>query len=158
MKRVLLLGCMALCLILSACGNGGGTEGVVTPAPEGVTGQPVSDTASPTDIAVSEAAGVVEQFFAAFETSDYETMKGLCTETCVATYFHDGDVFGMVSAKAVEIGKGSFKEDDRCGIFVTVEMEPSESSALYPETSTSFYVELERFGVDPWRVSRFYTG
>ena len=163
MKKALLLGCAVLCLILSACVKGD-DRAAATPTPDSVERQSssptglVSDTSSPTDITAPEAAGVVEQFFAAFETSDYEAMKGFCTETCIAAYFHDGDVFGMVSARAVDIGKAFFTDDDRCRVFVTVEMEPSEGSALYPEKSTSFYVALERYGGGLWRIDSFYTG
>lgn len=154
MKKALLLCCAVLCLILSACVKGDESGAVAAPTPDSGEKQ----SSSPTDIDASEAAGVVEQFFTAFETSDYEAMKDFCTEKCIATYFHDGDVFGMVSARAVDIGKASFTDGGKCSVFVTVEMETSESSALYPEKSTSFYVALERDGGGPWLVDSFYTG
>ena len=35
---------------------------------------------------------IVEKFFLAFEVSDYKTMKKYCTESCIETYFHEGNV------------------------------------------------------------------
>ena len=42
--------------------------------------------------------------------------------------------------------------------FVSVEMETAETSALYPETQTSFYVELIRNNDDLWLIEGFFTG
>lgn len=85
---------------------------------------------------------IVEKFFLAFEVSDYKTMKKYCTESCIETYFHEGNVDGMVWAKLAEPAKEEIADDYVTRIFVTVEMETAETSALYPATETSFYVEF----------------
>jgi ABC-type oligopeptide transport system substrate-binding subunit len=100
---------------------------------------------------------VTEHFFSAFETSDYEKMKAYCTENCIDLYFHEGDVNGMVRAKAQEIGEEETENDQAVYVFVTVEMETAKTSALYPETETSFYVKLiQKDG--SWLIDSFPTG
>lgn len=108
-----------------------------------------NDTITPTD--------VVENFFSAFESSDYKTMENYCTENCVETYFHDGDVNGMVWTKLTERGEEEIVSDHIMRIFVTVEMETVKTSALYPETETSFYVELV-YSDGLWLINGFPTG
>lgn len=100
---------------------------------------------------------IVEEFFQAFEISDYQTMKKYCTESCIETYFHEGDVDGMVWAKLAEDAKEEPVDDRVTKVFVTVEMETAETSALYPETETSFYVEFIRSN-GSWLINRFPTG
>lgn len=108
------------------------------------------DANTPTD--------VTEHFFSAFAASDYAAMKTYCTETCIAYYFHDGDVNGMVWAKPTQIGEEEIADDHIVHIFVTVEMETANTSALYPETETSFYVELIQSGNGSWLINGFPTG
>ncbi len=102
---------------------------------------------------------VTEQFFSAFETSDYETMKSYCTESCIEDYFHGDNVFGMISAKAINIEKDPVvSEDDKYNILVNVEMETAETSSLYPDTETSFYVVLEKLENGSFLIDSFVTG
>jgi len=107
-----------------------------------------------------EATKVVEDFFSAFEKSDYEHMKTYCTKECVDVYFHDGDVFGMVWAKTPQIAeKPGFANENEYKIFVTVEMEPAKNSALYGSGSnTSFYVALKKTDSGSWLIDSFATG
>ena len=101
----------------------------------------------------------MENFFSAFEKADYESMQTFCTEECVDRYFHEGDVFGMVWAKATEIGDIEYRQNNKeCGIFVTVEMETAITSALYPETETSFYVVLKVQSDESWLIDSFVAG
>lgn len=85
-------------------------------------------------------------------------MKTYCTETCIDTYFHNGDVDGMVWAKLTESGEEKIVDDRIVHVFVTVEMETAKTSVLYPETETSFYVELVRNNQDAWLIKGFPTG
>ncbi|MEG2380337.1 MAG: hypothetical protein RSB38_01430 [Oscillospiraceae bacterium] len=101
---------------------------------------------------------VTERFFSAFESSDYATMKTYCTENCIEYYFHDGDVNGMVWAKLTESGEEKIVDDHMINLFVTVEMETAKTSALYPETETSFYVELIQNDTGSWLINGFPTG
>lgn len=119
-----------LCVLLTACQSGEQAE------------------TSPKD--------TVQAFFAAFETADYQSMQDYCTEDCVDTYFHDGDVFGMVWAKAKNIQKQTIEEGE--GFLVDVQMETAPTSALYPETETSFYVWLTQNASGDWLVDSFTTG
>lgn len=107
------------------------------------------DSSTPTD--------VTEHFFSAFESSDYASMKTYCTEKCIEYYFHDGDANGMVWAKLIERGEEEIVDDHICSVFVTVEMEAAKTSALYPETVTSFYVELIQNN-GSWLINGFPTG
>ncbi|MEG2687422.1 MAG: hypothetical protein RR954_09955 [Christensenellaceae bacterium] len=103
-------------------------------------------------------ADVTECFFSAFESSDYAAMKTYCTENCIEYYFHDGDVNGMVWAKLTESGEERIVDDHMINLFVTVEMETAKTSALYPETETSFYVELIQNDTGSWLINGFPTG
>lgn len=111
-----------------------------------------------TDESARTPSDMTEDFFTAFESSDYETMKTYCTETCIEAYFHDGDVNGMVWAKLEEIGEEEIADDRICVVPVTVEMETAKTSALYPETKTSFYVELIQNDNGSWLINGFPTG
>lgn len=132
-KKILLL-VLAICMVfsMSACKDA------------------KSSLSTPTD--------VTKKFFSAFESSDYTTMKAYCTEKCVEYYFHDGDVDGMVWAKLIESGEEEIVDDHIINIFVTVEMETAKTSALYPETETSFYVELIQNDTGAWLINGFPTG
>lgn len=130
MKKIALLCLTLLCVLLTACQSG---EQVET-SPE----------------------GTVQAFFTAFETADYQSMQDYCTEDCVDTYFHDGDVFGMVWAKAENIQKQTIEDGE--GFLVDVQMETAPTSALYPETETSFYVWLTQNAAGDWLVDSFTTG
>lgn len=130
MKKITILCLTLLCVLLTACQSGEQAEN------------------SPED--------TVQAFFAAFETADYQSMQDYCTEDCVDTYFHDGDVFGMVWAKAENIQKQTIEEGE--GFLVDVQMETAPTSALYPETETSFYVWLTQNASGDWLVDSFTTG
>ncbi|MEG2138998.1 MAG: hypothetical protein RRY64_10110, partial [Oscillospiraceae bacterium] len=77
---------------------------------------------------------------------------------CIEYYFHDGDVDGMVWAKLTESGEERIVDDHMINLFVTVEMETAKTSALYPETETSFYVELIQNDTGSWLINGFPTG
>lgn len=111
------------------------------------------------DVTVAEPIEVVEDFFSAFEDANYEKMKEFCTQESIDLYFHDGDVFGMWWAKATnyEEVKENLNDGER-GVFVTVEMETVEMSALHGQTETAFYVILEEQGDGTWLIDRFVTG
>lgn len=130
MKKIIALCLTLLCALLTACQSGGQAE------------------ASPED--------TVQAFFAAFETADYQTMQDYCTEDCIDSYFHDGDVFGMVWAKAENIQKQTIGEGE--GFLVDVQMESAPTSSLYPDTETSFYVWLTQNASGDWLVDSFTTG
>lgn len=94
-------------------------------------------------------------FFDGFSKGDYASMRDYCTEDFQQTYFHEEDVFGMKTAEIQEMiceeqPNGSFR------FMVDVSMEPSEMSALYPETSTSFYVHVAKVN-DKWLIDGLST-
>lgn len=140
MKKNLIAACLiCLCVGLSACNN----------------------SESDSDISELSPADITEEFFSAFESSDYETMKSYCTESCIEDYFHGDDVFGMIWAKAVNIEKEpvvSEEHKNKVFVFVSVEMETAKTSALYPSTETAFYVVLEEIEEDSFLIDKFVTG
>lgn len=85
-------------------------------------------------------------------------MKNLCTEECIQSYFHDNDVDGMICAKLMEIGEEELNDDNTVSILVSVEMETAETSALYPETKTAFYIKLVQGDNSSWLINSFPTG
>ncbi len=100
---------------------------------------------------------VTKSFFTAFQSSDYEAMKNFCTDSCIDSFFHKGDVDGMVWAKLTDIGEETF-DGDKCSISVSVKMETDENSALYPDTETSFFVVLIKDKNGSWLIDDFPTG
>ncbi len=143
MKRIcIVIVVIRLLMCLSSCSNQNSENN------SGTNGSQIS-TDQPRDI--------VKSFFDAFEKADYDTMKEYCTKECVDSYFHDKDVFGMVWAKPVDVEIDSSNEN-QCKIFVTVEMETAENSALYGESKTSFYVVLNKTDDDSWVIHSFVTG
>lgn len=138
MKRFLIAACfICVGVCLSACNNAG----------------------SNSDISKLSPSDITKQFFSAFETADYETMKSYCTEECIESYFHDSDVFGMIWAKAINIEDSStVSNDGKQNVFVDVEMETAKSSALYPSTETSFYVVLKQLDNGSFLIDGFITG
>lgn len=138
MKKFLIAACLiCLCVCLSACNNAESNSDILKLSPSDIT----------------------KQFFSAFETADYETMKSYCTEACIEAYFHDGNVFGMIWAKAISIEESPVAlEDGKYNIFVDVEMETAKTSALYPATETSFYVVLEQLENGSFLIDGFTTG
>ncbi len=103
---------------------------------------------------------IVKRFFDAFANADYERMKVLCTQDCINTYFHEGDVFGMVWAKATKIGTEiRTLSETEYSIFVDVEMKAAEVSAYSSkDTSTSFYVAIKKQDDGSWLIDQFTTG
>lgn len=144
LRRIWIIICLlSLCICLNACGEQNNSSGGADVS-EKSNGQPLE---------------VAEMFFDAFETSDYALMKTYCTEECIDTYFHDGDVNGMVWAKAVKLAEEpEILNENECGVFADVEMETAKTSALYGESETSFYVILKKTDNGSWEISRFATG
>ena len=108
------------------------------------------------EIASLNPTEITENFFASFEESDYQKMKLYCTEKCKKSFFHNGDVDGMAWAKLTEIGEEKI-DKNTCSIYVSVEMETVKRSALYPETSTSFFVVLIKDDNGSWLIDDFPT-
>ncbi len=138
MKKFLMAICLiCLCIYLSACNNAENN----------------SDTSE------TSPADITKQFFEAFETADYDTMKSYCTESCIEAYFHDGNVFGMVWARAINIEETpEVLGDSKYNILVKVEMETTKTSALYPDTETSFYVVFKQLENGSFLIDSFATG
>ena len=120
-----------------------------------------NNSESDSNISQLSPADITEEFFSAFESSNYETMKSYCTESCIEDYFHGDDVFGMIWAKAVNIEKEPVVSEDhknKVFVFVSVEMETAKTSALYLGSETSFYVVLEEIEEDSFLIDGFVTG
>ena len=47
----------------------------------------------------AEIGAVILDFFTSFATPDYQSMKKFCTMNCSNEFFHENDVYGMISAK-----------------------------------------------------------
>ena len=115
--------------------------------PEDVNKQPVS---------------VIKEFFKAFSSSDFETMKQYCTDSCVNGFFGDGYVFGMTRAsiKDIEIDEREYaKSSNDFNVLVTVDMTRYEGS-VYPEgqTEAAFYLILMRQPDGTYKIDEFATG
>lgn len=104
----------------------------------------------------------IDQFFYSFGTGDFENMKRYCTQNCINTFFKDDAVFGMKKANLTEMNINPLeyaKSSNVFNIFVSVNMTPSEKSVFDPsETSTSFYVILQRQTDGRYLIDEFATG
>lgn len=104
----------------------------------------------------------IDQFFYSFGTGDFENMKRYCTQNCTNTFFKDDAVFGMKKANLTEMDINPLeyaKSSNGFNVFVSVNMTPSEESVFDPsETSTSFYVILQRQTDGRYLIDEFATG
>lgn len=149
MKRIGVIVCI-LSLFMCLCACGEQNNRTSSGSNSGANISEKSD-AQPLDI--------TEMFFDAFAKSDYTLMKTYCTKECIDSYFHDGDVFGMVWCKAVKLEEEQeTSNENECRIAVDVEMETAKTSALYGESETSFYVVLNKTNDGSWAIHRFVTG
>lgn len=149
MKNLLaILLTFVICLSLVACNkSNNGTE----------SGK--NDSISSSEETIMEPTEIVEDFFYAFEKADYNSMQAFCSQECIDYYFHNGDVFGMVWSKATKIRQTTENlQENESKVFVDVEMKTAETSALYDETATSFYVVLKKQSDGSWLIDRFVTG
>ena len=104
----------------------------------------------------------INGFFDAFAYSDFTHMKNYCTENCISSFFGDGYCFGMTEAFLTEISIDPLekaKSSNDFNFFVTVTMTPHENSVFDPsETSTSFYLILQRQHDGKYLIDKFTTG
>ncbi len=115
------------------------------------------ETSAKTDtMETDDALKVVTQYFDAFAKADYKTMATLSTYHHNNLYMHKGDVFGMKWAKAKSIKYEGV--DGKMRFFIDVDMETAETSALYPEKETSFFVGLVKEPDGKWLIDEYTTG
>ena len=104
----------------------------------------------------------IEGFFQAFAQSDFALMKNHCTEECKKTFFGDGYCFGMTWAELTYISIDTLeyvKSSNDLNVFVTVNMTPHKNSVFdKSQTSTSFYVMLQRQPDGRYLIDEFATG
>lgn len=104
----------------------------------------------------------INSFFEAFADSNFTLMKNYCTENGRNTFFGDGYCFGMTRAdiQSMNIDPMEYaKSSNDFNIFVTVNMTPHEQSVFdKSQTSTSFYVILERQPDGRYLIDEFATG
>lgn len=111
---------------------------------------------------LKEPEKTVTYFFEAFADSDFTLMKNYCTENCVNKFFGDGHCFGVTKADIakMEIDPLEYaKSSNDFNVFVTVNMTPHELSVFdISQTSTSFYVMLQRQPDGEYLIDGFATG
>lgn len=101
---------------------------------------------------------LLNQFFEAFEKQDYEIMKTYCTQECIDNLFHEGNVWGIKSAKLKRVDTTQCLSHHEYSVFVDIEMETTKESALYPETSTSLYIVFVKDHNHNLKIHSFETG
>lgn len=89
----------------------------------------------------------LKSYFSCYEKGDYEGMKKFCTKSYVDEYFHDGDVFGNLTAKLVDFEEIKYDEAAMKYIAVVqIECMSAEISALYnrdkPDEPVNTYMDL----------------
>lgn len=104
----------------------------------------------------------ITSFFETFADSNFTLMKNYCTEKCISTFFGDGYCFGMTKADIQNMNIDPLeyaKSSNDFNVFVTVNMTPHEQSVFDPsQTSTSFYVILQRQPDGRYLIDEFATG
>jgi len=109
-------------------------------------------------------------YFNAFENADYETMKQFSTDEHIENYFNEDNVGGIKKARLFnviidnELSKYTWRgwEADYW-YFVELEIETVDTSELYTNSTTGFYVVLKYiryFDVKwnyEWKIDRFET-
>ena len=89
----------------------------------------------------------LKSYFSCYEKGDFEGMKKFCTKSYVDEYFHDGNVFGNLTAKLVDIEEIKYDEATMKYIAVVqIECMPAKISALYdrdnPDKPVNTYMHL----------------
>lgn len=122
---------------------------------------------------MSDAPLVAYEFFVPFSDGRYVSMQPYCTPSCIGSYFHEGDVFGMETAELIGLRpvdknspEGASLADNEDALFVTVSMKAAPTSALYDPNhmtqETSFYLifQLQNGGDYDGAIliDRFVTG
>ena len=106
--------------------------------------------------------GTVELVFKSFYESDFEKMKGYCTENCVDKFFEDSCVFGMKKAtiRSMSYTNGSSEISDRVSIEVSLYEIEFEGNSVFAESRnpTSFYLILQRQTDGRYLIDEFATG
>lgn len=106
--------------------------------------------------------GTVELVFKSFYESDFEKMKGYCTENCVDKFFEDSCVFGMKKAtiRSMSYTNGSSEISDRVFIEVSLYEIEFEGNSVFAEgrNPTSFYLILQRQTDGRYLIDEFATG
>lgn len=100
----------------------------------------------------------INSFFEAFSDGDFALMKNYCTENGRNTFFGDGYCFGMTRAELTEM---DIVDDSRFDFvaFVEVNMTPHERSVFdSSQTSTAFYLILEKQNDGSYLIDEFATG
>ena len=131
-------------------------EGSVSVEP--IDGEEAKEKVSFVEVKEYDSVDVIEKFFDAFAEADYETMRKYCTKECQDSFFHKGDVDGMVWAKLVRIDEDNYLDEPQ-NMCVEVEAEfVPESSQYGGDSSTSFFVELVKGESGEWLIDSFPTG
>ena len=106
--------------------------------------------------------GTVELLFKSFHKSDFEKMKGYCTENCVDKFFEDSCVFGMkkASIKSMSFANSSSEISDRISIEVSLYNIEFEENSMFSEgrNSTSFYLILQQQDDGRYLIDEFAAG
>ncbi|MDE5604967.1 MAG: hypothetical protein K2I73_05240 [Eubacterium sp.] len=89
----------------------------------------------------------LKSYFSCYEKGDFEGMKKFCTKNYVDEYFHDGDVFGNLTAKLVDFEEIKYDETAmKYTALVQIECMPTKISALYnrdkPDEPVNTYMDL----------------
>lgn len=107
----------------------------------------------------------ITSFFEAFSDSNFTLMKNYCTAKCQSAFFSDGYCFGMTKASLQSVSKNNDDLEmneftaDKWSAMVDVNMTPHEQSVFDPrDTSTSFYVILQRQSDGRYLIDEFATG
>lgn len=104
----------------------------------------------------------VKAFFNAFSQREFNVMPSYCTQNCVEKFFGHGYCFGMTQATLTDMNIDMLeyaKSSNDFNVFVTVNMTPHENSVFdMSETSTSFYVILQRQPDGRYLIDEFATG
>lgn len=149
---------LIMCLLVVSCGKIQDNNSVKDNNEAIQTG--ILGDGTNTSESTKEIIEIVQKFFNAFETADYKSMKTLCTQNCIEKYFNDDGVFGMISAKATKLEDDiRTLSDKEYRVFVDVEMKPSKISTFSSkETSTSFYLIVEKQDDESWLINNLTTG
>lgn len=149
---------LIMCLLVVSCSKRQDNNSVNV-NDEGIQTEKASEGTN-TNESTKEIKELVQKFFNAFETGDYKSMKALCTQDCIEKYFKDDGVFGMISAKATKVGEDiRTLSEKEYRVFVDVEMKPSKISTFSSkETSTSFYLIVEKKDDESWLINNLTTG
>lgn len=108
-----------------------------------------------------QAQNTAAAFFAAFEQRDFATMRTYCTQNCINSFFGDGYVFGMETAKlqSIQLYPTDHMTDENTVVLLVTAKITASPMAVFGDIDThSFFLILQKQADGSYLIDEFASG